>query len=817
MELNRNPAENPRILVVDDDATMRLLMTEVLTDDGYTIDEVDNGPAAIEAVKTSAPDMVLLDVKMPGMSGFDVCSEIRKLTGDTDISVVMVTGLDDSRSIEKAFQLGATAFITKPINWDTFPYRIQYLLKARNAIVALKQREKHLQHTERISRILTQSKNKDSILIEVLHEMLDIFSADRALIITSQDKAYTKLDVVCEALSGSTTSVIDSANTLVENIGNEVLHWSDNSENPLISVYNQKALSAVPESKNRTYHQMIKSLHVHNNHSWFLILHRNAQLKPWSTAEQETFYITSLRLTGVLSRYLLMEKLHNSENLLRQAQRVGHIGNWHWNVKNGELSWSDELYLIYGYKPRSFIPTFENFYQAVAEEDLDRINRFKDKIFKSEVPHSIEHRISLPNDETRWVYQQAIGRFDSEGNLLEVNGIVQDITDRIKKQEQEAQNNKMEAIGQLTSGVAHDFGNLMTIARGNIELLDEKFIEKYGIDDEYCEILGDAHSAIQDSVELTKQLLAFSRKKSLAQEYLDVDESITKFVKLFRNMLGDKIELSVDIQQGLPDILVDSTQFESSLLNVVINARNAMPDGGLITISAELTQHPDESEFQNTDNDISDKSVCISIKDTGIGMTNEVRKHATEPFFTTSKTDGTGLGLSMVYGFMRQSRGELTIDSRPGVGTCIKMQFPVYGGKQNLETVDTVREKTTPVSDATVLVVEDRPEVRQFAVRCLNSSKYKILQAEDAESAKSMLESNSDIDLLFTDILMPGDMNGRDLASWAATKYPQLKILLTSAAEKETMDQHITSNPTFDLLPKPYSKQDLLERIQNIL
>ena len=817
MQLNQNSTESRRILVVDDDATMRLLMTEVLMEDGYSIDEVANGPAAIEAIKTSAPDMVLLDVKMPGMSGFDVCSEIRRLTGDTDISVVMVTGLDDSESIEKAFQLGATAFITKPINWDTFPYRIQYLLKARKAIVALKQREMHLQHTERISRILTQSKNKDTILSEVLHEMLDIFSADRAFIITAQDKTYTKLDIVSEALSGSTKSVADNESSLVENVGNEVLHWSDNSENPLVSSFNQKAVSAGPINKNRTFHQMIKSLHVHNSHSWFLILHRNAQFKPWSTAEQETFYITSLRLTGVLSRYLLMEKLHHSENLLRQAQRVGHIGNWHWNVKNGELSWSDELYLIYGYKPRSFIPTFENFYQAVLEEDLTRFNEFKERVFKSESPHSIEHRILLPNDETHWVYQQAVSRLDSEGSLIEVNGIVQDITDRIKKQEQEAQNNKMEAIGQLTSGVAHDFGNLMTIARGNIELLDESFLEKYGIDDEYREILSDAHSAIQDSVELTKQLLAFSRKKSLVQEYIDVDASITKFVKLFKNILGDKIQLDIDIQHGLPDILVDTTQFESSLLNVIINARNAMPDGGLITVNAELQQRPDEPDNQGTDNDVTDQCVCISITDTGVGMTDEVRIHATEPFFTTSKSEGTGLGLSMVYGFMRQSRGELTIDSSPGRGTRIKMQFPVYGGEQSLEAVDEVREKIMPVSDATVLVVEDRAEVRQFAVRCLDNLKYRILQAEDAESAKSVLENNSDIDLLFTDILMPGDMNGRDLASWAVKKYPQMKILLTSAAEKETNERDIKSKPVFELLPKPYSKQDLLERIHNIL
>jgi len=812
----QNDTEKPRILVVDDDATMRLLMSEILSEDGCIIEEVNNGPAAMEAIKSFAPDMVLLDVKMPGMSGFDVCSEIRRLTGDTSISIVMVTGLDDSESIEKAFQLGATAFITKPINWDTFPYRIQYLLKARNAIVALKQREIHLQHTERISRILTQSKNKDTILHEVLHEMLDIFSADRAFIITSQDKTYTKLDIVSEALRGDCTSATHSHGSLVEDIGDDILHWSDNIEYPLVSSYSQNPLSSGLTNGNRTYQQMLKSLHVHNNQPWFLILHRCTNSKPWSAAEQETFYITSLRLTGVLSRYLLMEKLHHSENLLRQAQRVGHIGNWQWNVKNEELSWSDELYLIYGYQPRSFIPSFNNFYHAVAEEDFARLNQFMETVFKSEVTHSIEHRILLPNDEVRWVYQQAVGKLDNDGNPIEVNGIVQDITDRIKKQEQETHDHKMEAIGQLTSGVAHDFGNLMTIARGNIELLDERFIEQYKIGDEDKEILCDARSAIQDGVELTKQLLAFSRKKSLAPEFLNVEDSITKFAKLFKNILGDKIKLSINIQDRLPDILVDSAQFESSLLNVIINARNAMPEGGLINVSAELNQYPHVQESQNTDTDISDQSVCISITDTGIGMTDEVRIHATEPFFTTSKNEGTGLGLSMVYGFMRQSRGELTIDSSPAQGTCIKMQFPIYGGTQSFET-EAIRQKITPVGDATVLIVEDRPEVRQFAIRCLDKLKLKILEAENAASAKSMLEKNSDIDLLFTDILMPGDMNGRDLANWAVKKYPHLKILLTSAVEKEAHQHQLTNKPAFELLPKPYSKQDLLERIHEIL
>ena len=238
----------------------------------------------------------------------------------------------------------------------------------------------------------------------------------------------------------------------------------------------------------------------------------------------------------------------------------------------------------------------------------------------------------------------------------------------------------MDAVGQLTSGIAHDFGNLMKIAKGNLELLDESFVKQYGIDSESMDILDDARSAIHDSVELTKQLLASSRRKSIAPEYLNIRDTIFNFSKLFKNTLGDKIELSIHIENDLPDILVDSAQFESSLLNVVINARDAMPDGGILSIDAEVINCPYGLPNHSDESGSTDRYVHIYIEDSGTGMNSEVLRHATEPFFTTKKDAGTGLGLSMVYGFMRQSMGELGIESEPGQGTRITMQFPVYGG-----------------------------------------------------------------------------------------------------------------------------------------
>ncbi|MCP4429524.1 MAG: response regulator, partial [Gammaproteobacteria bacterium] len=207
MSQDNTATPSGRILIVDDDMTLRELMKDALVRDDYIIEEVDNGLDALAAVRNSEPDMILLGVKMPGMNGFEVCSEIRTNLNMQGISVVMVTGLEDSESIEKAFSLGATAFINKPINSITFRYQIQYLLKARNAFVELKEREIHLEYMERISRILAQSKNRDAILQEALDEMLDIFSADRVFIISSLDADSSEPEASYEALSTGHTSI----------------------------------------------------------------------------------------------------------------------------------------------------------------------------------------------------------------------------------------------------------------------------------------------------------------------------------------------------------------------------------------------------------------------------------------------------------------------------------------------------------------------------------------------------------------------------------------------------------------------------------
>lgn len=813
MTNRNNSSEKPCIYIVDDDATMRLLMTDALEDDDYVLMEFSNGMDVLEAIRNHQPDMVLLDVKMPKMDGFEVCTKIRDNYGDINTSVVMVTGLEDSDSIEKAFKVGATAFINKPINRITFPHDIRYLLKARNAFVDLKQREMHLEHMDTISRIITQQKDRNSVLQESMHALLEILRADHAVIISSTDSKNNNLDIICEATREESQSNISSKLNTLAQLDESILYRARNSEYPLL-VENKRDSDSAINAALGFHSKMIKHLLSEDNKSWFLVVQNCSGDEPWSALDRETFYRISVRLGSVLSQHLLMEQLHRSEHLLRQAQHIGHLGNWSWNVNTGQLTWSEEMFRIYGFDPGSFTPVYGDFYKVIFEEDYARVRIFEQTSFESGETYNIEHRIRLPNGETRWVHEQAVGLVDENGRLTEVHGTVQDITERLKKQEQELHDHKMDAIGQLTSGIAHDFGNLMTIARGNLDLLTEALPGQCSIGSEYIEILDDANSAIQDGVELTKQLLAFSRKQSTSPEIISVSDTINKFSKLIANTLGDNITKSIELQDNIPDILVDPALFTSSLINIIINARDAMPDGGQLSITANTHSSYESDSINLLNTPVSGTYLCINIEDTGIGMSDYIRQHAVEPFFTT-KNEGTGLGLSMAYGFMKQSGGQLIIDSREGKGTCVKMLFPVHAG-EHISQPEDILQNTQPFHDTSILVVEDNPAVRQLVVRCLDRLGLELFEAEDATKAQEILDNHADIDLLFTDIIMPGEINGRELADWASEKYPDLKIILTTAAKNEAIRLLQASEHPFHLLLKPFSKQELVKTVIKI-
>ncbi|TMJ72368.1 MAG: response regulator, partial [Alphaproteobacteria bacterium] len=335
---------------------------------------------------------------------------------------------------------------------------------------------------------------------------------------------------------------------------------------------------------------------------------------------------------------------------------------------------------------------------------------------------------------------------------------------------------KMEALGQLTSGIAHDFNNLLTAILGNVELLQRRVRDR---DPELLRLAGAAMRGVDRAATLTQRLLAFSRRQPLDPKPLEVNRLIAGMSDLLRRTLGEEIEPETVLAGGLWPVLVDANQLEHSLLNLAINARDAMASGGKLTIETANTLL-DESYAARHEELAPGQYVMISVSDTGSGMSAEVREKAFEPFFTTKETgQGTGLGLSQVYGFIKQSGGHCAIYSEPGQGTTVRLYLP-----RHLGDVQTVGLPESPRAGSgrgeMILFVEDDADVRIFATDLLRELGYDVLAAATGMEGLSLLEAHPEVRLLFTDVALPGGMTGRQLADQAVQRHPGLKVLYTT-------------------------------------
>lgn len=393
-----------------------------------------------------------------------------------------------------------------------------------------------------------------------------------------------------------------------------------------------------------------------------------------------------------------------------------------------------------------------------------------------------------------------------------------DITERKITQERLLHAQKMEAVGQLTGGIAHDFNNLLTVIIGNLRYIrDNEDQDNQNNNEVTAEAVDDALSAALDGEVLTSQLLSFSRKQSLSPQNLNLNILLDDFGNFVRRTLPENIEIKTFSYDKIPPIYIDRSQLESALLNLTLNARDAMPDGGDISISSSIIRC--ETAHSGTGGALGSGDDCVEIciSDTGTGMPDDVRSRVLEPFFTTKGPGkGSGLGLSMVHGFVQQSGGNLEITSDVNVGSTISIIFPI---QVNADNNDEPRESGPNLKAISkggsekILVVEDEPKVRKLAARILKNLGYQVLTAETAVKAKEMLSEENDIDLIFSDLIMPGGVSGYDLAKWAAENVPDIPILLTTGFSDEAKD----IEGKIALLRKPYSQEQVVEHIRALL
>jgi PAS domain S-box-containing protein len=425
-------------------------------------------------------------------------------------------------------------------------------------------------------------------------------------------------------------------------------------------------------------------------------------------------------------------------------------------------------------------------------------------------PATIEGRIRYPDGKEREVEIVYVPDIGTDGKVNSYYSLVTDITERRATEAQLRQAQRMEAIGKLTGGVAHDFNNLLGVISGNLELVDESI----GVDGEARRMIRTALRATERGATLTRSLLAYARQQPLLPSAVDLNGLVREMADLLRRTVPESIQIEVVADAGLWPCEADPGQLQNALLNLVVNARDAMPEGGRLTIESGNARLDDEYAAAHAEL-TPGQYVMLAVSDTGTGMLPEVVARAFDPFFTTKDVGkGTGLGLSMVYGFAKQSRGHVRIYSEVGHGTTVRLYLP---RAREAKVTSTAAAEIADGKGECILLVEDNLDFRRLTLALLHSFGYRVLDAADAASALKVLDEHPEIELLLTDVVLPGPINGERLAAAARRSRPRLKVLYMSGYTENAILHHGRVDPGVQLLQKPFRKRDLAAKVRAVL
>jgi PAS domain S-box-containing protein len=525
------------------------------------------------------------------------------------------------------------------------------------------------------------------------------------------------------------------------------------------------------------------------------------------------FYDRELHATIQMAvhRYSGEKALRESEARLDRAQEIAGVGGWELDIASREFIWSRQLYRIAGLSPDAK-PTIASMAASIHPDDYPAVPAWLAALQTGPRRDPIELRIKRPDGDERMVRVDGRPLIDADGAVRRLAGSAQDITERRLIERQLVQAQKMEAIGSLTGGMAHDFNNVLGVIIGNLDLLKRLV----AIDGEASDLCGEALDGASRCADLIRRLLAFARRQSLHPERTDVNVLVGNIIQLLGRTLGEDITLKLSLDAAVCNVMVDPVQLEAAVINLATNARDAMPVGGRLEITTRTACL--EASYAATWPDVAPGDYAlIEISDTGTGIPPEIIGRIFEPFFTTKGPgDGSGLGLSMAFGFVKQSGGHLSAYSEPGLGTTFRLYLP-RSDTPGVAAVPLAERRPVVGGHETVLVVEDNAQLRQITVRQLTELGYRVLHAERADAALAILAGDDRVDLLFTDVVMPGMMDGVDLAYEATRSRGGLKALLTSGFPGVRGAGQRALDCPFPLLNKPYRHEELAQAIRGIL
>jgi len=522
------------------------------------------------------------------------------------------------------------------------------------------------------------------------------------------------------------------------------------------------------------------------------------------------------KVVGIVASYHDISQAVRTEQALQyhrafleKAQEVAHIGSWVAELDGSQqLGWSKETHQILGVPLGESSTRLRAMSEFVHPDDRDAIRRASAAAIADNEPYDVEHRIIRGDGAVRWVHTKADVMRNEAGKPLRMIGTIQDVTDRRLLEEQLRQAQKLEAIGRLAGGIAHDLNNALTAIVGYTELALGALADGHPARPDVQEI----RRAGERAESVTRQLLAFSRKQLLEPRIFYVNDSVANLGRMLERLLGSGVELKTNIADGLPPIYGDPGQIEQAIINLAVNARDAMPEGGRLTLGVSMAE-VDEAFAQAHQPMTPGRYLELSVMDTGEGMDPETQAHIFEPFFTTKDVGkGTGLGLAMVYGTVKQSGGYIFLESAPGKGTTFRLYFHP-APKQEMATA-TTKAGEAPTK-RTVLVAEDEAAVRNLVVTALKKQGFRVLPASTGEEALRLGADEPRIDLLLSDANMPG-ISGIELARLLIKNRPNLPVIIMSGYTDETLSIDGAREPVV-LLPKPFTPKDIRQKVELVL
>ena len=700
-----------RVLIVEDSPTQAERLKLVLETEGMEAVVANDAEAALAQLPDSGYDIVISDIVMPGLSGYDLCRRIKADRRWRDIPVILLTSLKDPLDIIRGLECGADNFVTKPFEPDRLIERVRHILENRRLRAQGKVRMGI--EVSFLGRTFAITSEREQILDLLISTFEDIVRTNEQLEQSRREleSAKTEIERYARRMEGEARSSEEKYRVLVENVGD--------------------AIFTVDEA---------------------------GRITSFNSMAQQVFGYAADEIVGA------------SVDLLTVAPEED--------------------------RPSRLI------------EDYVRTGVSR---FVGIGAREVEGR---RKDGSTFPLEVVVSETAVEGGRMFI-AAARDLTERKHTEAQLRQAQKMDAVGQLTGGIAHDFNNLLTVVLGNLELLERA----YGGDERLLQRLRLTSRAAQRGAELTRRLLAFSRRQVLEPKVCDFNEVVAGMSQLLGRTLGESIEIRTAFADDLWPTRVDVGQLETALLNLAINSRDAMPGGGRLTIETANAQL-DQSYVANHADVQAGDYVMIAVSDTGTGIPREMIERVFEPFFTTKEVGrGTGLGLSMVYGFVKQSGGHVNAYSELGHGTTIKIYLPRTAREepQAHEEAEPAAGDAPAQERLTVLLVEDDPDVRQTGIALLEELGHRVTTAENGQAALATLEERDDIDLLFTDIVMPGGMSGRELAEIARARRPGLKVLYCSGYTQRSILFGGGLGEGAVLVAKPYSRRDLVLKIRQAL